>query len=84
MSIILTTRVFYLNAALSNRQLFRVERNGVCLLIELEVDLDGPIICEFLDVNIVNREIVMHRLDTTLEISSYPSIALRESNILGR
>lgn len=73
-----------MNAALSNRQLFRVERNGVCLLIELEVDLDSPIICEFLDVNIVNREIVMHRLDTALEISSYPSIALRESNILGR
>lgn len=41
----------------------------VCLLLELQLDLNGSIICEFLGVKIENCKIIVHWLDTMQGIS---------------
>lgn len=35
------------------------------------MDLDGSIVCKGLGIKIVNREVIVHRLDTTRNISPH-------------
>ena len=59
-----------IDAAFVKRQFLRVDRNGAGLLQQLERDLDGSIVGEFLGVEVVEVQLVTGRFDAVLFATS--------------